>query len=95
MAAFAVPQNEIGLASSMAVLFGVTVILYRMAIASSKRFPTWLGSVGGIGGLGTVVGGLLSANTGFSTTDMNIALPFNLVVVIWMILAGVFLWQPN
>lgn len=95
MAAFAVRHIEIGLASFMAVLFGVTVILYGIAVARSKGFPTWLGWVGGIGGTGTVVGGLLSANTGSSMIEMNVAMPFNLVIVVWMILASVFLWQRN
>jgi hypothetical protein len=95
MAAFAVRQIEIGLASFMGVLFGVTVILCGLAIAWSKGFPAWLGWGGAIGGLGTVAGGLLSAHTGFSTIAMNVAMPFNLVIVIWMILVGVVLWRRN
>jgi hypothetical protein len=92
MAAFAVRQIETGLASFMAMLFGVTVILSAIAIVWSKAFPSWLGWVGAVGGLGTVLGGLVSAHTGFSATEMDIAMPFNLAVVIWMILAGGFLW---
>jgi len=95
MAAFAVRQIEIGLASFMAVLFGVTMILYGMALTRSNGFPSWLGWVGAIGGLGTVVGGILLANTGFSMTEMSVAMPFNLVIVIWMILASVVLWRRN
>ena len=77
----------------MAVLFGATMILCGMAVAWSKGFPTWLGWVGAIGGLGTVVGGLLSAKMGFSTTEMIVAMPFNLIIVVWIILTGVILWR--
>ena len=93
MAALAVRQIEIGLASYMALLFGVSVSLSGLAVAGSKEFPRWLGWVGVIGGVGSVGGGLLSAYTGFSTTEMTVAMPFNLVVVIWMILVGVILWR--
>jgi Domain of unknown function (DUF4386) len=93
MAALAVRQIEIGLVSYMALLFGVSVSLSAMAVARSKEFPRWLGWVGVMGGAGSVVGGLLSAYTGFSTTEMNVAMPFNLVVVIWVILVGVILWR--
>lgn len=95
MAAFAVRQIEIGLASFMALLSGVTAILYGVAFAWSRGFPSWLGWVGAIGGLGTVAGGLLSANTGFSTIAMNVAMPFNLVFATWVVLAGVVLWRRN
>jgi hypothetical protein len=93
MAAFAVRQIEIGLASYMALLFGVSVSLSGLAVVGSKEFPRWLGWVGMIGGVGSFVGGLLSAYSGFSTTEMTVAMPFNLVVVIWMILVGVILWR--
>jgi hypothetical protein len=77
----------------MALLFGVSVSLSGLAVAGSKDNPRWLGWVGVIGGVGSVNGGLLSAYTGFSTTEMTVAMPFNLVVVIWMILVGVSLWR--
>jgi hypothetical protein len=93
MAAFAVRQIETGLASFMAMLFGTTVILYGTAFARSKSFPSWLGFLGVAGGLGTLVGGVLMAGTGFTATEMNVAMPSSLAVVVWMILAGVVLWR--
>jgi hypothetical protein len=93
MAALAVRQIEIGMASYMALLFGASVSLSGLAVARSKEFPRCLGWVGVMGGVGSVAGGLLSAYTGFSTTEMTVAMPFNLVVVVWMILVGVILWR--
>lgn len=92
-AAFAVRQIEIGLASFVAMLFGVTAVLYGVAMSWSKQWPRWLGGLGVIGGLGTFTGGVLSATTGFSALQMNVSMPFNLTVIIWMILAGVILWR--
>ena len=95
MAAFAVRQIEIGLASFMAILFGVTAVFFGSAIAWSKHLPTWLGWIGVVGGLGTTVGGLLFAYSGFSTTAMNFGMAFNLVAILWMIAVGVVLWRKN
>jgi Domain of unknown function (DUF4386) len=92
-AALAVRQIEIGLASYVALLFGVSVSLSGMAVVRTKGFPRWLSWVGVMAGVGSAVGGLLSAYTGFSTIEMNVAMPFNLVVIIWMILVGVILWR--
>lgn len=93
MAAFAVRQIEVGLASFVGMLFGVTAILCGIAMAWSKGFPAWLGWLGVVGGVGTVAGGLLSAHTGFSAIAMDVAMPFNLLIVIWMIPTGVVLWR--
>jgi hypothetical protein len=49
--AFAVRQVEIGLASLMSALFGVTVMVYGIALLVDRRFPTWLGWLGIAGGV--------------------------------------------
>ena len=92
-AALAVRQIEVGLASLMALLFGTVFILFGIAIVLSDAYQTWLGWFGLFGGTGAVAGGLLVAFTGFSSTAMNVAMPFNLVLVIWMFVTGVFLWR--
>jgi len=38
-AAYAVRQVEIGLASLMSVLFGITVVVYGLALVVDRRFP--------------------------------------------------------
>ena len=92
-AALAVRQIEVGVASFTALLFGTVFILFGIAIALSDGYLSWLGWLGVLGGTGTVVGGLLVAFTGFSTTAMNVATPFNLVLVIWMVVIGVLMWR--
>src|SRR5437660_9760474 len=64
--AFAVRQVEIGLASLLSVLFGLTVSAFGSSMLHSRRFPTWLGWLGLLGGLGTLAAGIAQAYTGFS-----------------------------
>ena len=92
-AALAVRQIEVGVASFMALLFGTVFILFGIAIALSDGYLSWLGWLGALGGTGTVAGGLLVAFTGFSTTAMNVAMPSNLVLMIWMVVIGVLMWR--
>ncbi len=77
----------------MALLFGTVFIFFGVAMALSNGYPRWLGWVGSLGGFGTVAGGLLVAFTGFSATAMNVVMPFNLILVIWMVLIGVLMWR--
>jgi hypothetical protein len=53
----------------MALLFAVPVSLSGLAVADSKEFPRWLGWVGVTGGVGSIVGGLLSAYRLFDDPD--------------------------
>ena len=64
--AFAVRQIEIGMASLLSLLFGLTLSVFGVAMLRSQRFPGWLGALGLLGGLATVAGGVAQAYTGFS-----------------------------
>ena len=92
-AALAARQIEVGVASFVALLFGTVFIFFGIAMALSNGYPRWLGWVGALGGFGTMAGGLLVAFTGFSATAMNVVMPFNLIVVIWMVSMGVLMWR--
>ncbi len=92
-AALAVRQIETGVASFMALLFGSSLVLFASAVALSTNYPTWLGWLGIGGGIGTIAGGLSVAFTGFSMTAMNVAMPFNLILVIWMVVIGILMWR--
>ncbi len=86
-------QIETGVASFMALLFGSSLVLFASAVALSTNYPTWLGWLGIGGGIGTIAGGLSVAFTGFSMTAMNVAMPFNLILVIWMVVIGILMWR--
>jgi hypothetical protein len=92
-AAFAVRQIEIGAASFTAMLFGTAGLLFGISLAASARYPTWLGWLAIIGGAGTAIGGVVTAFTGFSSPAMNVAMPFNLLMIVWIALTGALMWR--
>jgi hypothetical protein len=92
-AALAVRQIEIGLASLVSILFGLTLSLYGIAVLRSSRYPKWLGAVGLAGGLGTVTGGIVQASTGFSGLAMTISMTASSLLLIWMVSIVVHMWR--
>jgi hypothetical protein len=95
LAALAVRHIEIGIASLAAILFGAAILLFAFGIAMGASYPSWVGWLGVAAGVGTVAGGLLTAFTGFSTAAMKVAMPFNIMIVAWMVLVGVLMWRRS
>lgn len=91
--AFAVRQIEIGMASLLSILFGLTIAVFGIAMLRSRRFPAWLGWVGLLGALGTVSAGVVQARTGFSALAMMLSMPASCLLMLWAILVGLFLWR--
>jgi hypothetical protein len=89
----AVRQIEIGLASFLSLVTGLTLIVFGLALMLSFRYPTWLGMVGTVGGVGTLAGGVAQATSGFSDLSMSLSMPSGFVVILWAILAGIFMWR--
>jgi hypothetical protein len=92
-ATFAVRQIEIGLASMTALLSGLTISIYGIALMCDLRFPKLLGVSAIAGGVPTATGGVVMAYSGFSDLAMNINLPANSLVLCWMIALGVYVWR--
>jgi hypothetical protein len=92
-AAFAVRQIEIGLGSVLGLLFGFTMIVFGFAIVFSSRYPTWLGGIGLLGGLGMAAAGIAQAHTGFSDLAMTLSMAAGLVLLVWFILSGILMWR--
>lgn len=91
--AFAVRQVEIGMASLLSLLFGLTVTTFGVSLLYSRRFPKWLGRVGLLGGLGTIAAGFAQAYTGFSQLAMVLSMSASAVLLVWVIALGVLLWR--
>jgi hypothetical protein len=91
--AFAVRQIEVGMASLLGVVFGLTISVFGVSMLLGRRFPVWLGWVGLLGGLGTVAGGVAQAYTGFSGLAMALSMPASCVLLVWALVVGVFLWR--
>jgi hypothetical protein len=92
-AAFAVRQVEIGLASLLSVIFGLTVSVFGIALLLSPRFAPWSGWLGLVSGGATVTAGVAQAYTGFSTVAMSMSMPASVLLLIWVVVVGVRLWR--
>lgn len=92
-AALAIRRVEIGLASMVSLLFGLTVNVYGVALLVDHTYPKWLGGLAIVGGLSTIVAGVLIAYTGFSEPAMVINMSASFLLLVWMLTVGVFMWR--
>jgi len=94
-AAFAVRQVEVGLASMLCILLGVTAALYGVVLRGQRRYPAWLAGLAIVGGIATVVAGVVSAHAGFSALAMAISMPASFILLVWMLALGAFMWRQG
>lgn len=92
-AAFAVRQVEVGLATMLSLLLGLTVTIYGRALLADHTYPKWIGGLALVGGVLTVVSGVVMAYTGFSGLAMAINMPASSILLVWMLALGVFMWR--
>lgn len=92
-AAFGVRQIEVGLASMLCLSLGSTAIIYGLAQKADDNFPNIVSSLAILGGLGTTIAGIFMSQTGFSDMTMIINMPSNLILLVWMVLTGVWMWK--
>jgi hypothetical protein len=90
-AAFAVRQVEVGLASMLSLLLGLTVAVYGGALRADHTYPKWIGRLALVGGALTVVAGVVIAYTGFSGLAMAINMPASALLLVWMLALGIFM----
>jgi hypothetical protein len=92
-AAFAVRQVEVGLASMLSLLLGLTVVVYGGALLVDHTYPQWLGGLAIGGGVPTTASAVAIAYTGFSGLAMAINMPANALLLVWMLALGVSMWR--
>ncbi len=93
--AYAVGQVNFGIYSIWFIIFfGVTLILYGLAIGLSDVYPHWLGWAAVAGGLWSATVGLIQFYNGPSVlnTDLRFLL-LMFLISIWVLVMGVFLWR--
>jgi hypothetical protein len=94
-AAFAVRQIEVGLASMSILSFGLTAMLYGVALIGARIYPTWLAALAMASGIPMIVSGVVMAYSGFSGLSMAINMPASAILLVWMLTLGVFMWRQN
>jgi hypothetical protein len=92
-AAFAVRQVEIGLASTASLLFGLTVIVYGLALLRARIFPAWICGFAILLGVASAIAGVVMAHSGFSELAMTISMPAGSLLLLGMLGIGVWMWQ--
>jgi len=92
-AAYGVRQVEVGVASLMSLLLGLTIFSYGIALLSTTMYPRWVGVVGLLGALGLIAAGVVQAYSGFSPLAMNVSMPAGSVLWLWLIALGVVMWR--
>jgi hypothetical protein len=92
-AALAVRQIEVGLASMLCLLFGLTAVLYGVASFAVRTYPHWLSGLAVIAGALTIMASVVMGYTGFSTLTMAINMPANLLLLVWIFSIGVIMWR--
>jgi hypothetical protein len=75
------------LAALFNILFaGVTFVLYGLAVAWSRRYPSWLGWVAVVAGVGSLAAGLVQAIVGEPTTLSRVlTIIFPTVITLWLV----------
>jgi len=91
--AFAVRQVEIGLASFVSSLFGLTVCSFGISILADRRFPRWLGYLGLVSGIGSLAAGVAQAHTGFAPVAMTLSMTASTFLLVWVLGVGIVMWR--
>ena len=92
-AALAVRQLEIGLASMLSLSLGLTITLYGIALLGDETHSNWFAGLAIVGGVPTMVAGVVMAYTGFSGLTMAINMPANLLLLLWMLALAASMWR--
>jgi hypothetical protein len=92
-AALAVRQVEIGLASTLSLVFGLTATVYGAVLLGHRAYPKWVAALAIGGGVSTTIAGVVMAHTGFSELAMAINMPANTLLLAWMVTLGVCMWR--
>ena len=92
-AALAVRQIEIGLASMLSLLLGLTAMVYGAALFGDDSYPKWLSIVAIVGGVATAISGVVMAYTGFSGLAMAVNMPASALLILWIVAIGVSMWR--
>jgi hypothetical protein len=86
---------EKGLSGFFHLVNGTTLLTIGLAIAFGRSYPRWLGWVGAVSGLGFLVGGVVTAYTGFSSLAGTVLLGPTVLSAIFLLGAAVCMWRKS
>ena len=93
--ALAMEEIDVGLFTIyIIVFFGITFMLYGLAVSLGETYPRWMGWIAFILGLASLVVGLIQAYTGLSPTLTNIGFAtLASLLLVWLFVMGILLWR--
>ncbi len=92
-ATLGVRQVEVGLASVVSILFGITVAVYGITMWNSPNYTRWVAILALLGGVPTALAGVLMAYSGFSSLAMSVNMPSSFLLLVWVVSVGVLMWR--
>ena len=92
----AMMRINVALFSVWLLVWGVTIVLYGLAVATTTLYPRWLGMAGVLVGLGATLVGLTQALTGPSHLVTTILIGISaFFLTSWVMVIGVLLWRQG
>ena len=86
---------EKGLSGFFHLVNGTTLMVLGLAIAFGHSYPRWLGWVGAVSGIGFLVGGVVTAYTGFSSLAGTVLLGPTVLSAIFLLGAAMCMWRRS
>ena len=86
---------EKGLSAFFHLNNGTALVALGIAVVTGRTFARWIGAFGILGGLGTIAGGLIGAQTGFSPQSASILGPSTLVAAVFLFALGASMWRHS
>lgn len=78
---------------SVVLFYGVTFVLYGLAVSVSDAYPRRLGWIAVFGGAGAGVVGIAQVFTGPSVLTLFVFPAFAALLALWLLAMGVLLWR--
>lgn len=91
----ALEEVDIGVFSIyIIVFFGITFILYGLAVALSEVYPKWLGWAAVVLGIASFIVGIVQAYVGLSVVGTNYLFSgFASLLTVWVLVMGILMWR--
>ena len=86
---------EIGFNSIFRILQGTVGIIFGVAIIKSTLISKWIGVVGALAGVATIILGVNVAYVGFATVHSIVDTVSTVTYLGWLVILGIFMWRKS